>query len=749
MATVTPSRVTSLPDKPASPSKPTRPNGRPSYAPVFLAALVVTGIFAFISLIIATDDVAAVVRNLVTAGWIIAGSGSGLLAGLVVRRGRSIFGLGFISAGIVAMAGLAIIVAAPSFTGPAHTSQAQQAFSQQNYERAITEFRQASNSEYFLKEIPAAYLRWGEQFARAGEFQKALEKYDLVLSKEFSPNTFAALIPEAKARIHIAWAEKIDTENARAWPTMSEQQKTALENELLARYDAAIELNPAAAYANPARSGARNVLYRQAEELKADNKYQELDALYQKIGLRYLDGKPQSQAELELRQASNYLEWGRRLSLETSYNDALDQFYKAETRFARYDPKKEDTVIPDTISNYSKLAPQLINAGKYDEAIDRLNAAVKAYGPKDSKKLVAQALLNSFIEYGKDLEGRLAWSEAITRFKTALDLTSTYKLTDERPKQGLGRVYLAQAVEVEQKNDFQKAIALYRDGLKTKYFSPVETNTAQANISRSYFSWAQQIELSQGPEQSLAIYREGITTSSFDQAGRTRALDAGGDIFMKQGAAAEQRNDLLGALNVYNMLAGDAQFKNSAAGRNLINVSPRVMFQISDQYIKEAGQGDTLNTARLVDARTMLQNLVNSYGSSEFATRARALLTAQVEVVGRLLNNQDQAVGNRPVQFSTGWKFCTASTPTDDKDCQGKKEGFVATGEVLGINTAADGGWIIKLNPNKTYLVSWQEQGGKWASAFTGTQGQPGVLIKVEPMLPVKYEYRTPTDAPA
>ncbi len=67
---------------------------------------------------------------------------------------------------------------------------------------------------------------------------------------------------------------------------------------------------------------------------------------------------------------------------------------------------------------------------------------------------------------------------------------------------------------------------------------------------------------------------------------------------------------------------------------------------------------------------------------------------------------------------------------------------------MIGFNTAPDGGWVIKLTPGKKYLVSWQERGGKWTSAFTGTLPQPGVLINVEPMIPLKYEYKTPTDAP-
>ncbi len=739
------------PSSPKPPSKPKAPQPRGSgyYAPVILAVLLVIGFFVALSFVVATDNVAEVVRTIGIVGWGIGGAGLLLALGVLVRRGRPLLGLGLISALVLLVVGGAFVAVAPVFTGPAHYSQGQQAFVDQQYERAIAEYRQAENPDYFRKEIPEAYLKWGDQLAKVGQYDKALAQYDKVISPELRPNPFELQIPDARARVYLAWADKLDKDSTRSFSTLPTQQKTALEADLLAKYDAVIALQPTAAYVNTAKSGARNVLYRQSEDLKAQNKYEDLDALYKRVVIKYLDSSPQALAEVEVRQANNFWDWGRKASSETEYETALKYLKEAETRFGSYDPRRLDNVLPDTVLNYSKLAPQLITAGKYDEAADRLATALRDYGSKDPTSLIPKALLNSYVEYGKDLETRPSLTTARDKFKLAFDLNDRFKLNDNRPREGLGRVYLAQGAEAEQKPDFLQAISIYRDGLKAKYFSPTDTNTANSAISKNYFSWAQQAEQNNELERAINIYREGLTTNGFDNAAKTQATDAAGAIFLKLGTAAEQRNDLQGAINIYANLAADAQFKTSAAGKNLVNVAPKVIFALADQFSKEARLlPDQIDTAKLVKARELLQNIVGSYGTSDFAKQAKDILNAQVEVTGKLLNNKGEPLSNRPVQFSTDWKICSATTPDDDPDCKGRKEGVAAKGEVLGITIAPDGGWIIKLNPNKTYLVSWQERGGKWVSAFTNGQPQPGVQIKVEPMIPIKYEYRTPTEAP-
>ncbi len=745
--------LTAPPEKPAT-SKPPRSvkttsrRGLTYYAPVVLAILLVVGLFVALSFVIATDDVAGMVEVIGLVGWGIAGTGLLLGLGVMIRRGKPLLGLGFISALVLLVVGIANIVAAPIFTGPAHYSQGQQAISNQKYEQAIAEYRMADDPAYLRKEVPETYLKWGDQLLKAGQFEQALARYEKILSPELRPNLLEGQIPDARARVYLAWADRLDKDNARGLAGLTAAQRAAFDTDLLSKYDAALALQPSQVYLNAARSGARNVLYRQAEDLKAQTKYEDLDALYKRIVVKYLDTSPQALAEVEVRQANNFWDWGRRLSNETDYEAALRYLREAETRFGSYDPRRLDNVLPDVINNYSKLAPQLITDGKYDEAVSRLEDALRIYGAKDPANSLSKALLNSYVEYGKDLEARPVLATARDKFKLAFDLDAKYKLNDTRPREGLGRVYLAQGQEAELKLDFAQAIAIYRDGLKLKYFSLSETSTATSNVSRTYFSWAQQFEQKADLDKALGVYREGLTTNGFEASAKNRATDAGGDIFLKQGAAAEQKPDLQGAINVYAALAADPQFKTSAASKNLVNIAPKVLYALADQNIKEAKLvPNVIDNAKLVKARELLQNIVGSYGTSELAKTARDILNAQIEVTGKILNSKGDPLGNRPVQFSTDWKFCTANTPDDDTDCRGRKEGIVPKGEVLGITTAPDGGWVVKLNPNKTYLVSWQERGGKVVSAFTSNQPQPGVQIKTDPMIPIKYEYRTPTEA--
>jgi hypothetical protein len=55
---------------------------------------------------------------------------------------------------------------------------------------------------------------------------------------------------------------------------------------------------------------------------------------------------------------------------------------------------------------------------------------------------------------------------------------------------------------------------------------------------------------------------------------------------------------------------------------------------------------------------------------------------------------------------------------------------------------------VVKLNPGRTYYFSWQERGGKWITAMTNNQPVAEVTVKTDGLVPLKYEYRTPTDAP-
>ncbi len=723
-----------------------------SYAPVGLAALLVIAFFAGLCFVIATDDLAGLVGTLGGAGWGVAGVGLLLGLAVAVRRGKNVLGLGLISAVVLTAFGVAVVAFGPSFTGPAHYNQGQQAFGAGNYERAIAEYRQAGNADYLKNEVPQAYLKWGDELAKKGQFEAALAQYERVAAPEFTPNPWQTQLGESRARLYLAWADRLDKDSSRNEAALSPAQRTALQSDLLAKYDAVLAQNPAPGFSLTAKSGARNVLYRQAENLQTTGKFEEIDALYERLTQKYLDGKPQSQAELDTRRASNYQEWSRQLSLELKYDEALRLLQKAEGRLESYDPGAANNVVRDIITNYSKLAPQLIQAGKYDEAVGRLEGALTTYGPKDPRNTIAQALLNSYYEYGQDLTNREQrnLNDARIRFKQAYDLNAKYNFKDNRPREGLGRVYLAQGQEAEAKQDWAGAIALYREGQKSTYFSQPETASSTTAISRSYFNWAQSFEASGSPDKALTIYREGLLSNGFEPSAKNVATDAGGEIFLKQGREAEGRSDLQGAVNVYAALAADPQFKTSAGGRNLVNIAPKVMYPLAEQFIRESQTPDQYSPDRdkLTKARDLLQVIISTYGQSDLAPRAREIVTAPVFVVGKILNNKGEPLANRPIQFSTGWKFCTADLPADDPECRGRREGFQATGDVVGATTAPDGGWVVKLVPGKRYLVSWQERGGKWTSTFVGGQGQQSVLIQVEPMLPIKYEYRTPTDAP-
>lgn len=749
MATVSPPQGTSSAGSKGTTSAPRPVRRKASNAPVFLVALLVIGFFVAISAVIATDDVAGVVNTFGYFGWGMAGVAVLLGLGIALRRGKAFLGLGLVSVGLLLLAGAVLAGAAPLFSSPAHASQGTQAFLQQNYERAIAEFRLTSGGDYFRKELPEAYLKYGDQLTQAGNYQKALDQYNQVISPELKPNRFESQVPDARARVYLAWADKLDKDNARAYSTYSAEQKASLDNELLNKYDAAINAQPSETLINQARSGVRNILYRQVEELKAQNKYQELDTLYQKISLNYLDGTPQSLSELESRMAQNYLEWSHQETTRYNYDSALALLQKAEARYTSYDPKKVDGVVLDIIDNFSKLAPQLITAGQYDEAVNRLEVALKTYGPKDKTNVIALALLNSYVEYANDLQARNNLDEAKNRFKQAFDFNQKYSFKDNRPKAGLGKIYLSQAQDAEQKTDYPKAIALYRDGLNTQYFSQEETATAKTSISRSYLTWGQQTEQSSNPDRALEIYREGLQNNIFDAASRPKALDAGGTILLKRGTDAEQRNELEGAIKIYNDLAADALFKDSASAKTLVNIAPKTMFNLSGKLINEGRQGDNVvDLAKLTQARTLLISITTSYARSEYASQARDLLNAQINMTGKLLNVRGEPLGNRPVQFSTDYKLCTATTPDTDPDCQGRKEGIAAKGEVLGFNTAADGGYAIKLNPGRTYYFSWQERNGKWITALANNQPIAAVTVKTDGLVPLKYEYRTPTDAP-
>lgn len=750
MATVSPPKGTSSADSKGTSSTIRPARRKPSNAPVFLVALLVIGFFVAVSAVIATDDVAGVLGSFSYFGW--GAVGLAVLVGLAVaaRRGKAFLGLGWVSVALLLLAGAALAGAAPVFSNPAHASQGTQAFLQQNYERAITEFRLTNEASYFHKELPEAYLLYGNQLTASGNYQKALDEYAQVISTELKPNSFEVQIPDARAKTYLAWATKLDTDNARLYSTFTADQKASLDNDMLSKYDSAINAQPSEALLNQAKSGVRNILYRQSEDLKAQNKFEDLDALYQKISLKYLDGTPQSLSELESRMAQNYLEWSRQATTNLDYDQALTLLEKAESRYASYDPKKVDSVTPEIIDNYSKLAPQLITAGSYDTAVNRLEQALKTYGPKDKGNVIAKALLNSYIEYGNDLQARGNLDDAKSRFKQAFDFNQKYSFGDDRPKTSLGKIYLTQAQTAEQAADYPKAIALYRDGLGTQYFSQDEISTAKTAISSSYLKWGQQTEQANNPDRALEIYKEGLTNNIFDTTTRTKALDAGGSILLKRGTDAEARNDLEGAIKVYNDLAADPLFKNSASGQSLATVAPRAMFNLSNKLIGEGRQGDTIITDlnKLTEARTLLISITTNYPKSDYNSQARDLLNAQITMTGKITNNLGQALGSRPVQFSTDYKLCTASTPDNDPDCQGRKEGIAAKGEVKGFDTAPDGGFVIKLNPGRTYYFSWQERGGKWITALVNNQPGPTVTVKTDGLVPMNFVYSTPTAAP-
>jgi tetratricopeptide (TPR) repeat protein len=751
MATVSPPKGSSSAGSKGSSSTIRPARRKPSNAPVFLVALLVLGFFVAVSAVIATDDVAGVLNTFSYFGWVVAGLAVLVGLGIAIRRGKAFLGLGLGSFVLLLLAGAALAGAAPVFSNTAHASQGTQALLQQNYDRAITEFRLTNEATYLHKELPEAYLLYGNQLTAAGDYQKALDQYAQVISPEFKPNGFEVQIPDARAKTFLAWADKLDTDNARLYSTFTADQRASLDNDMLSKYDSAINAHPSEALANQAKSGVRNILYRQAEDLKNQSKFEDLDALYQKISLKYLDGTPQSLSELESRMAQNYLEWSRQATTDLDYDQALTLLEKAESRYASYDPRKVDTVTPEIIDNFSKLAPQLITAGKYDEAVTRLEDALKTYGSRDSGNVIAKALLNSYIEYGNDLEARNSNDEAISRFKQAFDINQKYAFNDARPRTSLGKIYLSQAQTAEQLADYPKAIALFRDGLNTQYFSQDQINTAKTEISSSYYKWGRQTEQANNPDRALEIYKEGLQNNIFDTATRPLALDAGGSILLKRGTDAEAKDDLQGAIKVYNDLAADPLFKDSASGKSLATIAPKAMFTLSNKLIGEGRQGDTVITDlnKLTEARTLLISITTNYPKSDYNSQARDLLNAQITMTGKITNNQGQPLGSRPVQFSTDFKLCTASTPDNDPDCQGRKEGIAAKGEVKGFDTAPDGGFVIKLNPGRTYYFSWQERGGKWITVLVNNQPGPTVTVKTDGLVPVNFNYSTPTAAPA
>jgi tetratricopeptide (TPR) repeat protein len=724
-----------------------------SYAPVFLAALLVIGFFAALSFVVATDDVAQVVNLLGYAGWIVAGLGGLLFLGVLVRRFKPLLGLGWLSALAMLVAGVLLAQFAPAFTAPAHYSQGQTAVANGEYERAIVEYRLANNPDYLKKEIPAAYYRWGEKSLKAGDYERALAQFERVIAPEHSPNPEEVRVPDARARVYLAWAEKLDRETSRAWLSYNDAQKAAADSDLLAKYDAAIALNPAPALANQAKSGARNVLYRRSEDFKAQSNFTELDNTYQKIIANYMDGKPQSLSEVELRRAYNYLDWGRRLATTTNFNSpdeslrVVNMFRDAESRLRRYDAGRVNTVLPDLFNSYTKLGPALVNAGRFDEAISELNTGLGEYGAKDGKNQIARALYNSYVELGKDQTVRNSFMPAQTTFKTAFDLNDKFKFNDSRAREGLGTVFIKRGEEAEGKKEFKGAIDIYREGQKLRYFSPAEVTTTTNFISRSFFSWGQQ-QIEQNPEdleKALEVFRDALKNNGFVATDRTRAVDTGGEFFLRRAQAFEQKNDLAQALNIYNTLSADAQFNASATARNLVNYMPRTAYTLAEQYIAEAKATDPYSTTRWVDARNLLQDINRKFAASEFSPKAKAILDAPVEVKGFVKNNRDEPLGSRPMQLATQWTVCTATTPDTDPDCKGKKDGFVSKGEIISFTTAPNGDWTVYLKPGQQYLLSWQER-GSFVSTFIGTFPQQNVLLRYEPLAPIKYEYKTPGD---
>jgi tetratricopeptide (TPR) repeat protein len=288
------------------------------------------------------------------------------------------------------------------------------------------------------------------------------------------------------------------------------------------------------------------------------------------------------------------------------------------------------------------------------------------------------------------------------------------------------------------------------------------SDKARAGAAETHFTWGTQLERSGHYADAETQLRDAVKSGIADW--QTRANEGLADLFLTWGQAAVASKDFQAGIDKYHQVAsfdaaGNLAAKTSAelatayAGyaqaftekqppdyptavswyQDLIKMfadSPeakQAQATLLPQSLFNAGLA-YLKNAQFQQARDAMNQVVQAYAATTWATQAKAALSAPQTLTGKLVisGTDPTPIAHRLVRISTKWRIVRAHTYDD------------SGGKIYGATTDANGVFTVVMPPGQNYLVTWWDPARSTFVTTFLSDNVPVNQVTIEPLQPAQ-----------
>ncbi len=285
----------------------------------------------------------------------------------------------------------------------------------------------------------------------------------------------------------------------------------------------------------------------------------------------------------------------------------------------------------------------------------------------------------------------------------------------DKARAGAAETHFVWGAQLKQQANFAAAETQFRAAVKSG-LADWQTR-ANDGLADLFLLWGQSLVTQSKFQDGIDRYRQ---VASFDPAGNLLAKTNAGLATAYAGTAESFRQlappDYPNALTWFQDLVKNFP-ESPEAKQALASQIPQTLYDGALAYVK---------SANYQQARDAMNQIVQSYAATTWATQANAALRAPQTLTGTLVvSSQNSApVAHRLVRISTKWRIVRAHTYDD------------SGGTIYQATTDANGTFSVSMPPGEKYLITWWDP---TRSTFVTTflsDNVPVNQVTIEPLEP-------------
>ena len=315
------------------------------------------------------------------------------------------------------------------------------------------------------------------------------------------------------------------------------------------------------------------------------------------------------------------------------------------------------------------------------------------------------------------------YAQALSQFQTVENIAGNPvagvllgELSD-KARTGAADTHFTWGTQLERSGHFSDAETQLRDAARSG-IADWQTR-ANEGLAELFLTWGQSLVASKNFQAGIDKYGQ---VAVFDAAGnlavKTSAELAAAYSGYAQAFTLKQPPDYPTAVTWYQDLI--KMFPDSPEAKQAqASLLPQSLFNAGLAYVKNA---------QFQQARDAMNQVVQSYASTNWATQAKAALSAPQTLTGKLVisGTDPSPIAHRLVRISTKWRIVRAHTYDD------------SGGKIYGTTTDANGVFTVVMPPGQNYLVTWWDPARSTFVTTFLSDNVPVNQVTIEPLQPAQ-----------